>query len=530
MNPTYLIGIDGATFHILDHLAAEGHVPNLKALMSSGTRAELLSTPQPLTPPAWTTLMTGRTPGNHGIFDFIWAEERGDQAFFTLNNFRDIRVETLWSLVSRSGGVVTALNFPLTAPPPVVSGSIVPGLVSWKHLRRNVQPPALYQEMKKLPGFDPREMAWDFEREKRATKHVPEEEREDWIRFHIRRDRHWFELYRYLRRERPSDLTAILLDGTDKLQHICWPALDPDEAKNSSPGRENERRICIEYFSQLDRFIGEVVEAAEPDARIFVASDHGFGPTRMVFRLNRWLEEKGYLTWGETSGLSDVERERIDKMVQNHFVYLDWGKTKAYAQSAATNGIHIRVARKPGEVGVSPAEYESFRDRLIEELLGTRDPESGEPVVQAVLKKEEAFPGLHNDRCPDLTVILNDHGFISTLNTDPVVWKRPEVSGTHRPEGILVASGRGVRAGARAPMQSILDVAPTLLYSLGLDVPSDFEGSVMRELFEPGFLAGREVRVGAPTSLDAVASKGKLADAEEEELILSRLRALGYVN
>jgi hypothetical protein len=63
-----------------------------------------------------------------------------------------------------------------------------------------------------------------------------------------------------------------------------------------------------------------------------------------------------------------------------------------------------------------------------------------------------------------------------------------------------------------------------------LDVPSDFEGSVMRELFEPGFLAGREVRVGAPTSLDAVASKGKLADAEEEELILSRLRALGYVN
>src|ERR671938_285097 len=106
MHPTLLIGLDGATFTVLDPLMAAGHLPHLKALVERGVRAELLSTPHPLTPPAWTTLMTGRGPGEHGIFDFLRTEVRRGGAFFTLNNFRDIRCETLWTVVSRHGGRV----------------------------------------------------------------------------------------------------------------------------------------------------------------------------------------------------------------------------------------------------------------------------------------------------------------------------------------------------------------------------------------------------------------------------------------
>ncbi len=147
MNSTILIGIDGATFTILDRLIAEGAMPTLKALQTRGVRAELLSTPHPLTPPAWTTLMTGRSPGNHGIFDFLRSEVRGNGAFFTLNNFRDIQCETIWSIISRQGGKVLSLGFPLMAPPPPVHGAIVPGLLSWRHLRRNVHPAGLYDEL-----------------------------------------------------------------------------------------------------------------------------------------------------------------------------------------------------------------------------------------------------------------------------------------------------------------------------------------------------------------------------------------------
>ena len=80
---TLFIGMDGATFTVLDQLtqAQNGKpavMPFLGSLMSQGTRSKLRSTPNPLTPPAWVSLMTGRTPGNHGVFDFIRAEEQGD--------------------------------------------------------------------------------------------------------------------------------------------------------------------------------------------------------------------------------------------------------------------------------------------------------------------------------------------------------------------------------------------------------------------------------------------------------------------
>ena len=68
---TVIIGLDGATYDLIDPLVKEGIMPNLGRIMEQGARAVLHSTIHPLTPPAWATLMTGRTPGNHGVFDFI---------------------------------------------------------------------------------------------------------------------------------------------------------------------------------------------------------------------------------------------------------------------------------------------------------------------------------------------------------------------------------------------------------------------------------------------------------------------------
>jgi predicted AlkP superfamily phosphohydrolase/phosphomutase len=535
LHPTILIGLDGATFTVLDSLVTEGHMPSLKRFMEEGVRAELLSTGHPLTPPAWTTVMTGMSPGNHGIFDFIWAEERKENVYFTLNNFRDIQAETVWSMVSRQGGRVTSLNFPFMSPPPRIEGAVVPGLVSWKHLRRNIHPRELYGKLSSLPGFSPSEVAWDFEREKRATKTIPEGEYEDWVRFHVRREGQWFRIFHHLQSESPADLAAVLLDGTDKLQHVCWRQLDPGIARESEFD-ERVRSLCLSFFRQLDDFIGEVLRVS-PDSRIFFASDHGFGPTESVFRVNRWLAERGYLSWKPTEHLDEKEREKVDKLINGHFVHLDWEKTTAYAPSSATNGIHIRVARRPGETGIPPEQYQSFRDRLVDELLALRDPTDGTAIVTAVLKREEAFPGRHNQRCPDLTLVLHDYGFVSTLNQDPVIFRRPEVAGTHRPQGIFLARGPGIEKGERLPPQSILDVAPTILYSLGLAIPNDFEGSVIEAAFEPSHLRTNAVRSGEPTRRpQTYAADGgtprpprELDDVEDEAVIADRLRALGYV-
>src|SRR5437879_11613074 len=95
---TLLIGLDGATFSILDSLMDECVMPSLKNLIASGARAELVSVIPALTPPAWTSLMTGRSPGNHGIFDFLRFELRmGDRQLRVLDS-SDVACETIWSM------------------------------------------------------------------------------------------------------------------------------------------------------------------------------------------------------------------------------------------------------------------------------------------------------------------------------------------------------------------------------------------------------------------------------------------------
>src|SRR5262249_36463682 len=182
--------------------------------------------------------------------------------------------------------------------------------------------------------------------------------------------------------------------------------------------------------------------------------------------------------------------------------------------------------------GVPPSEYEPFRARLIEQLLAIRDPLSGGPYVKAVLKREDAFPGAHSDKAPDLTLVLCDYGFVSVMNVEPAIWVRSVTKGIHYPEGIFLARGPGIPKGQTVAGQSILDMAPTLLYSLGLPVPEDLEGRVMEAVFESTLLTSQPVKFGPPTEPpNTYANRGASLprDADEEMVVLNRLRALGYV-
>uniref|UniRef100_A0ACD5GSJ6 Alkaline phosphatase family protein n=1 Tax=Desertifilum tharense IPPAS B-1220 TaxID=1781255 RepID=A0ACD5GSJ6_9CYAN len=211
MTRTLFIGLDGATFTVLDEMVRDQPgvgvtMPFLKHFMETGVRSPLRSTPNPLTPPAWVSIMTGRTPGNHGVFDFIRAEEQGEEVYFTLYDARDIQTETVWSMASRQNRTVVALNFPITAPPRPIAGSLVPGFVPWKHLRRNVTPPELFNRLKNIPQFDPKELAWDFEREKQALEFMSEDETEEWVRYHLPREEQWFRIAQTLLQEDRPDL------------------------------------------------------------------------------------------------------------------------------------------------------------------------------------------------------------------------------------------------------------------------------------------------------------------------------------
>lgn len=527
---TLFIGMDGATFTVLDELtrpaSGEPVMPFLAQVFAGGSRAKLRSTPNPLTPPAWVSLMTGRGPGHHGVFDFIRAEEHGEEVYFTLYDSRDCRVETIWSIASRQGKRIAALNFPFTAPPPrELNGFLVPGFVPWRHLRRNTYPAGFYDELKEIPGFNPQELAWDFEQEKQSGDQLSDEDREAWVKYHLPREQQWFKVAEYLMREETPDLMAVLFDGVDKLQHQAWPFVDPAYQKGElSDYHRRMREVSLSYFRQLDSFIERLVTAAGPSAQVFFASDHGFTASTEIVRINAYLAEKGYVHWK-----SLPEGDAGERRANSYFAYLDWSKTTAYCRTPSSNGITIRVATSPGEPGIAPDDYEAFRNRLIRDLEAFQDSKTGERIIAEIHKREDVFPGAAMAQAPDLLLVLRDHGFVSVKNKLPSVEPRQYPIGTHHPDGVFIAYGPGIERGKMLGRRQITDVSATLLYSLGLEVPADFEGVVPPAMFTAEHKAAQPVLIGGRTRGNTGEVQNDAMADEEKRKIFEQLQMLGYM-
>ena len=525
-----LIGLDGATFDVLDPLMAEGLMPVLSGLVDRGTRAILRSTVPALTPPAWTSMMTGRGPGAHGIFDFFRKDSEGSPLFRVLTS-QDVACPMMWSIASNAGLRSTVLNFPLTFPAPKISGHIVPGgFMPWRQLRLGCHPNGLFDQLRTLPSFNARELALDMTHEAKAIEGCAEEEYEPWVDMHIRRERQWVDIARYLRRTEPAAFTALLFDGTDKIQHLCWRFIDPALSHTlTSPWELRVREKVREYYRQLDGLIGELRDEFA-DATIVVTSDHGFGPQVRTFYVNSWLEQLGLLAWreGQAPASGDAGKLGLNQLAR-HVYQIDWSRTRAFAPMPSGNGVHIVKADEAHPHGVSAAEYEAFRDWLAARLLEVREPETGEPVVARVGTREALFGGALLSLAPDLTVELTDGGLFSILASSDVVRRRPMPSGTHRPDGIFVTAGPEIQAGLRLEPLSIVDVAPLLVHQLGLAIPTAFEGTLPACALKPQVLAKRAPKYDTASVPLAGTTEEASLDAEAEAEILARLQALGYV-
>lgn len=529
MKNVLLIGLDGATFTVLDRLMSSGDMPYLAKLQTQSARAPLASVVPPLTPPAWTSLMTGQRPGSHGIFDFFQMESRETRhiRFATAN---DILCETIWERASSNGFRTTVLNFPLMFPPPKINGNVIPGWVPWRQLRLACWPKDLFDRLTGIPGFDPKELAMDMREEERATEGCEESELEAWVDAHIRRERCWHQVLTHLMQTDPSPLTAVIFDGTDRLQHLCWRFIDTDGDNLKTPLEHRIRSRTLEYFHELDGILQQLIENAGPDTTVLIASDHGFGPTQAVFHLNAWLASHGYLVWrnqqesqDEKSGLLGVGK------VARHTFEIDWDKTCAFATTPTSNALYI-VSSEHGSAGIPPENYIDFRERLKQELLQVKIPETGQQLVTRIWSKEEAFDGPAIQNAPDLTLSLFDGGLISILPSDQIISQRPAVAGTHRSDGVFFAKGPGIKTGAQLPEMSIMDVAPLILHRLGLGIPENMEGRVPEGIFEERELARNPIRTDpAETTRTTTKHTRRTMGAEEEEILLERLRQLGYV-
>jgi predicted AlkP superfamily phosphohydrolase/phosphomutase len=136
------------------------------------------------------------------------------------------------------------------------------------------------------------------------------------------------------------------------------------------------------------------------------------------------------------------------------------------------------------------------------------------------------------DRSTHIVIVLSDHGF--EAGRQP--FRGGELSGAHETKealyGIFVASGGPIRQGASLERATILDVAPTVLYLLGLPVAKDLAGRILTDIFAPGWLDAHPPRTvptypGPAVTLPAASAGG--ADSPLDAELREQLRALGYL-
>jgi predicted AlkP superfamily phosphohydrolase/phosphomutase len=543
-----VISLDGATWDILQPWMESGFLPNLAELAAGGAAGRLHSTIPPVTAPAWATFQTGVHPGKHGLFHFTRYQPGSYDT--ALVDATSITPSTLWRILSDAGKRLAIINVPVTYPPQPVNGVVVAGLLS-PSSRQAFWPPRLHDEVTAAVGgyevFTP-VRTFDYLGVRGFVEQVT-----GLAQGRAAAGRHIFGLEDW-------DFFMLHFQATDIIQHALWAWVDPRHPDFDSKPHEERERVRG-FYQALDGLLGEFVEMAGGDRLVIVMSDHGFGPVMRRLYLNQWLLNEGLLAapgqsalkgrllgWAEEAvRRADVwklrrrlirPRSRGEGLVERvkRDALIDWPRTKAFALSGPFFGrIYINTeGREPQGTIPMGSEWESLRDRIANGLLSLRDPANGQSLVEQVWRREEIYDGGRAAELPDLVVKPADGyqvvtEFRRSLLTEPM----PDfLSGTHRTEGILVLRGAGIRQGKTLASASIADLAPTILYLMGLPVPRYMDGAVLQDALEDALLDSRPVRYAEDAHSDTVgpAASGDIYSHEDSAEVEARLAGLGYLS
>jgi predicted AlkP superfamily phosphohydrolase/phosphomutase len=555
-----IIGLDGATWTVLTPWIEDGSLPNLARLRASGCWGELYSTIPPLTAPAWSTFLSGKNPGKHGVFHFVALDDDPDvsvDAKAEIVDGRSIKSSILWDIAAHHGRKIGAINVPMSYPPRPVNGFMVTCLLTPPNAPVFTYPPELSQE---LPNYvidldrfineKPFARDGDKPRVKRTVKPSLQLMQE----FREMEEERGCATLRLMRTE-PWDVLMVVFTATDRMGHYLWPYHRKQDLDGSQESKELHEAI-YQFYIRLDEMIGELVEQAGPEASVVVMSDHGMGP---IFskntHWNNWLFRKGFLSIQKsTSRTPDgvllrlgIPRDKIGRLVRS-IPMLSGSKVVQKAKTAQTAAIdyvgskayYVRIFDPVGGIRINAAgaERERLRDELIAAIKEVVDPATGKPIVRWALRREECYSGPYADSMPDIILVMHhEYGSSDRLsNYSAIVTDRPTIGdpGGHHIEGIFIASGPEIAAQEKPlPNLKIEDVTPTVLHLMGLPIPTDMDGRVLTETLSAESLRKRPVEFGSPLGrwpdeFGPVFVQEEMTD-DDEELVRDRLRALGYV-
>lgn len=532
-----LIGLDGATWDLLGPWSQAALLPNMTRLRAGGTSGVLWSTFPPFTAPAWTSMFTGVDPGKHGVFGFS-RRCRGSYDEQLVNSSM-VRVPKLWRLLNAADRRASIINVPLTYPPEPLNGFMVTGMMTPGNAESFSYPPELGQWLRRELGEYVIDVEVSLERDRDRLELLDEL----LCALELRR-RATLVL---MERDPDCHFVMVVFETLDRIQHLFWRYLVPGTRFYGTPMGTEVRRAVHTCCRCLDAAIGALVEAAGHDAAVLVASDHGFGDFQKTFYLNNWLAGHGFLAFKGVGRPTPIRRlmhavdwRGVKRLLPRPFLRrvrhsmrgrIDWPRTRAYAAPIHHQGIYINLrGREPQGIVEPGEEYRAVRNQIRRELADLRDPDTGQPIVNAVWYREELYDGPYTDEAPDLLPVIGDHGYeISDgiFAQGEFASREDRAYGYHRRDGMYVAFAPGVFEAGHRQDADITDVAPTILHLLGAAVPEYMDGHVLSECITAGYGRRNPIRYTADSASGA-ADECVLSSAEAA-LVEERLRGLGYL-
>jgi predicted AlkP superfamily phosphohydrolase/phosphomutase len=261
------------------------------------------------------------------------------------------------------------------------------------------------------------------------------------------------------------DLLFTETHASDYANHFFLRLADPISGAEA-PIKERCYNGLVRTYQAIDRWVGRLMTRMDEDTLFVIASDHGGTPDKYRrVSVEEALSEAGLLTY--KSGSATGQR------------VVDWFRTKA--APLGLGNVYLNLEGREPEGIVAPEEYEAVQRKVVDAILDYKDPVTGERPFTLALTRQDAE-------------VLNSW---SELVGDVVYALRPEFDGAHgyhlptsrlgigAQHAVCILSGSGVKKGVHLKGQvRQVDIAPTISYLLGIDVPQDAEGGVIYEALE----------------------------------------------
>ncbi|MBW2091069.1 MAG: alkaline phosphatase family protein [Deltaproteobacteria bacterium] len=458
-----IVGLDSAVPDLVFN-KWRTNLPCLSALMKQGLYGPLTSTIPPITVPAWASMLTSKDPGQLGLYGFRNRKDHSYEDLYIANSTH-IKETTLYQLLSRQRLTSILLGVPQTYPPRPLNGIMISSFLTPGKETQYTYPSEMKSELEKAAGG---EYIFDVDEFRTEDKNG--------LLDQIRKmTEARFRAAEYLLTNKNWDFFMMVEMGVDRIQHGFWRYHDPAH-RLYEPGNQYEF-VIRDYYKDLDTKIGRLMELAPDGTLIMVVSDHGARTMVGGFSINQWLIREGYLTLKETPKATG----RLSPSM------IDWPRTRIRGEGGYYGRLFFNVAGREPVGQVKPEEYEILRDEIKVRLENEVDHQN-KKMGNRVFKPEEIYRAVRNVP-PDLIVYFGDLAWRSVGivgQNQPLYTFENDIGpddANHAQDGLLILSVKGergeVRQGFRSGFQ-IYDVAPTVLDHLGLDIPADMIGRVIK--------------------------------------------------